>query len=280
MVGQQVHLWEREHSPTLHRPVSIEERPPRQAGDLERVSVVLPAKNEVRNIPWVLERIPSWVDEVVLVDGLSRDETVAIARMLKPDLVVVHEERAGKGRALRSGFDAATGDIIVMLDADGSMDPMEMSRFVDAIRQGNDFVKGSRFLRNGGTGDITRIRWAGNLALLALTNLLYRRRYSDLCYGYCALRRDKARSLHLDADGFEIEMQLVARFTRLGYRVAEVPSYESPRRFGHSNLHAVRDGIRVFKTLVRERLRQPVRELAMDVSVSIQVGEGRSQTRQ
>jgi glycosyltransferase involved in cell wall biosynthesis len=217
------------------------------------VTVVLPAKNESRNIEWVLRHIPDTVDQIVLVDGLSHDETIAIAQMVQPDVRVVHEERRGKGIALRSGFAAATGDIVVMLDADGSMDPQEIERFVEPLTRGYDMAKGSRFMAGGGSSDITTVRSIGNRLLLFATNLMYGTAYTDLCYGYVAFRRSALTRMNLTATGFDIEAQLVAQATRAGLKVAEVPSFESPRRFGTSNLHAIRDGIKILRRLLSER---------------------------
>jgi glycosyltransferase involved in cell wall biosynthesis len=217
------------------------------------VSVVIPAINEADSIGWVLERIPGWVSEVVLVDGLSIDQTEQVARQLRPDLVVVHQRSPGKGSALRAGFAAAQGEHIVMLDADGSLDPAEMPRFIDALEEGADFVKGSRYLSEGGSADLTRLRSAGNRALARLANLLYGARFTDLCYGYCAFRRCHLEALALTATGFEIETQLVLNAVSSGLEVREVPSFEHPRRAGVSNLHAYRDGRRVLKTLLTHR---------------------------
>ena len=221
-----------------------------------KISVVIPAKNEAKNLPWLLPRIPPEVDEIILVDGLSTDQTVEIAQMVRADLVVVYERRPGKGAALRAGFAEATGDYIVMLDADCSMDPTEIPRFLALLDQNYDMVKGSRFLPDGGTDDMTRLRKTGNKGLLKLANLLYGSRYSDLCYGFVAFRRSLLGPMQLDADGFEIEMQLVARATLLGARVAEVPSFEAARMFGNSSLNTFRDGWRVLRTMFRERFRR------------------------
>src|SRR4029079_9855282 len=153
-----------------------------------KVTVVIPTLNEERNIAWVINRLPPMVDEVILVDGRSTDRTVAGARAIRPDIVVVREPRPGKGIALRTAFAAATGDIIVMLDADCSMEPGEIPVFVDAIEEGADLVKGSRFLAGGGSVDISLLRQLGNRALLLMTNVLYGRRFSELCYGFMAFR--------------------------------------------------------------------------------------------
>lgn len=217
------------------------------------ISVVIPAKNEARNIAWVLQRMPSYVDEVIVVDGLSNDGTLEVAKMIAPDVVVVHEMTPGKGAAMRAGMDIARGDYLVVLDSDGSMDPREIDGFISQLDAGFDLVKGSRFMAGGGSSDISLLRHAGNAVLVALTNILYGTRFTELCYGYMALRRTTLPRLALDATGFEIETQIVARALRSGLRITEVPSWEHPRRNGVSNLHPVRDGWRVLGTILRER---------------------------
>jgi glycosyltransferase involved in cell wall biosynthesis len=230
------------------------------------VSLVIPALNEERNIPHVFERIPQDAHQVVLVDGLSVDNTVGVARRMRPDVCVVSQTRKGKGNALACGFEAATGDIIAMVDADGSADPGEIPRFVEALLDGADFAKGTRFSAGGGSSDITRLRRAGNGLLTGLFNACYDRGYSDLCYGYNVFWRRHVSVLGLDAtsapkadgaplwgDGFEVETLIHVRVAKAGLRVAEVSSYEHPRLHGASNLNAVRDGIRVVRTILAER---------------------------
>lgn len=216
------------------------------------VSVVIPAMNEERNISWVLGRMPAGVAEVILVDGRSVDSTVSVARAARPDIVVVSEPRRGKGRALRAGFEVATGDAVVMLDADGSMDPQEIGWFVTPLQHEFDFVKGSRYVTGGGSEDITLLRSAGNRALTRLANVVLHSNYSDLCYGYIAMRRECLQILELQSEGFEIETELIVRASRAGLRIAEVPSNELNRISGNSNLHTFRDGWRVLRTLARE----------------------------
>lgn len=229
------------------------------AAERARVSLVIPAKNEAANIPWVLARVPDLVDEVIIVDGLSTDGTLQVARECRPDIVVVHEMRRGKGAAVRAGFEAATGDVVVMLDADGSMDPLEIGLFVDAVLDGADLAKGSRRLPGGGSADITPVRDVGNRALLGAANALFGTEFTELCYGFMALRRDRIAELALGSDGFEIETEIVVRAVRCGLTVREIPSFESPRRAGASNLNAVRDGLRIVRTLLEVRLGVPRR---------------------
>ncbi len=225
---------------------------PERPQGLSRVSVVIPAKDEERNIAWVLRRMPPSVDEVILVDGLSRDATIDVARLVMPQVVVIHELKPGKGNALAAGFAAATGEIIVMIDADGSMDPADVPRFIEAIREGNDVAKGSRFLPGGDTQDMTPMRRIGHFGLLHLANLLYGTRHTDLCYGYLAFHRQALASLSVSAAGFEIEMQLVARTSIARLSVVELASVEYARRNGASNLRVMRDGWRVLWTMLRE----------------------------
>ncbi|MGH7743671.1 MAG: glycosyltransferase family 2 protein [Candidatus Dormibacteria bacterium] len=218
----------------------------------QSVSLVIPARNEAANIAWVLDQIPSCVDEIILVDGKSTDATLVTARSCRPDVQVVAQQGAGKGDALRAGFLAASGDVIVMIDADGSMSPTEIPHLLYFLSNGYDFVKGSRFMGGGGSLDITRLRRLGNRALLELVNTLYRTNLSDLCYGFCAFHRRYLDFLDLSTPGFEIETQMTICAVRAGLRIAEVPSLEMPRRSGQSNLRTFRDGTRVLRTVLRE----------------------------
>ena len=218
------------------------------------VSVVIPALNEERNIPHVFERIPADIHQVVLVDGHSVDETVAVARRLRPDVTVVYQTRKGKGNALACGFEAATGDVIAMVDADGSADPGEIPSFVKALVDGADFAKGTRFLPGGGSTDITRLRAHGNYLLTSFFNLAYHQKYSDLCYGYNAFWARHLPKLELDCDGFEVETMMNVRAARAGLRIQEIPSHEHSRLHGMSNLHVARDGWRIMKVIIKERV--------------------------
>ena len=246
-------------SPFRHAPSHLVPRP-RTAQP--RVSVVIPTYNEAANLPHVFEALPP-VDEVIIVDGHSTDGTVAAARSLRPDVKVVMQTRRGKGNALACGFAAATGEIIVMIDADGSTDPAEIPRYVQALLDGADYAKGSRFTDGGGSDDITPTRRLGNKALNGLVNMLYGTEFTDLCYGYNAFWSYVLPVLGLTpgadgdemlwGDGFEIETIINTRAAKAGLRIAEVPSHEANRLHGSSNLHTVRDGFRVLKAIRKER---------------------------
>jgi glycosyltransferase involved in cell wall biosynthesis len=232
-----------------------------------RVSVIIPALNEAPNLPYVFARIPADVHEVILVDGRSVDGTTEVARSLWPDARIIVQTRRGKGNALACGFAVATGDVIAMVDADGSADPGEIPEFVKTLVDGADFAKGTRFAKGGGSSDITRLRRFGNRILIMIFNLCYGTHYSDLCYGFNVFWRRHAPVLGLDptsselvagerhlwGDGFEIETLIHIRVAEAGLRVTEVPSFEHSRIHGVSNLSAFSDGRRVLRTIFLER---------------------------
>ena len=230
-----------------------------------RVSVVVPTCNEAKNLPHVFSLLPDDIHEVIVVDGHSVDGTVEVARSLRPDVRIVLQNRRGKGNAMACGFVQATGDIVVMLDADGSADPREIPRFVSALMDGADFAKGTRFADGGGSSDITQTRAWGNRWLNRAANMLFGTRYTDLCYGYNAFWMHCLPTLELDAedrgvthrlwgDGFEIETIINTRIAKGGLRIVEVPSYEFERIHGESKLNTWRDGARVLRALLVERV--------------------------
>lgn len=221
-----------------------------------RVSAVIPTLDEADNLRHVLPRLPSIVTEVIIVDGHSKDGTVEEARRLRPDVRVVYADRRGKGAALIAGFEAATGDIIVALDADGSTDPAEIPAYVGALLAGADYAKGSRFMQGAGTADMSWYRKLGNFGFVTIVRLLFGGTYSDLCYGYNAFWKHSLDHIQPQGDGFEIETVMNVRALRAGLKVVEVASYEACRMSGESRLKTFPDGFRVLKAIFREWLGQ------------------------
>ena len=219
-----------------------------------RVTVLIPCLNEAENLPYVLRTIPEWVHEVIVIDDHCTDRTADVAREAMPDVVVVSNTRQpGKGNALRTGMEAATGQILVQVDADCSEDPAEISAFVGALLAGADYAKGSRFIEGGGTTDMPPLRRWGNRALTMLVRLIFgKSRFTDLCYGYNAYWAEFAPLL-LDASGFEIETVMNLRALKAGLRIFEVPSFEAERIHGEGKLATFPDGWRVLRAIIRER---------------------------
>jgi len=216
------------------------------------ISLVIPTHNEAENLPHVLPHIPAMVGEVILVDGHSTDDTIAVAQQLLPTIKIIKQIGKGKGDALRLGFAVCTGDIIVMLDADGSTDPKEIPRFIEALIAGNDYAKGSRFISGAGSHDITLLRLLGNYGLCSLVNVLFGTRFTDLCYCYNACWRCCLDYIEVDCDGSEVETLINLRIHKRHLKIVEVPSFEHKRIWGQSNLRTFRDGQRVLRTIMQE----------------------------
>ncbi len=216
-----------------------------------KVSVIIPTLNEAKNLPLVLPYLPlNWIDEVILVDGHSTDGTVETARRLLPSIRVVLEKQKGKGAAMYAGYQAACGDILIVIDADGSNDPREIPRYVTALLEGADFVKGSRFAPGGGTTDMPRYRMLGNGAFVLISNLLFGTKFTDLCYGYHAFWRYCLDVIKIENySGFEIDTALYLQAAQSRLRIVEVPSFEGYRFYGVGKLRTIPDGFRVLRTI-------------------------------
>jgi glycosyltransferase involved in cell wall biosynthesis len=221
------------------------------------VTVLVCTLNEEANLVHFLPMIPDWVDEILLVDGHSTDRTVAMAKSMLPKVNVVHQPGSGKGDALRYGFRQAEGEIVVTLDADGSMDPQKICDFISPLLDGYEVSKGSRFLGvrwGSGTEDMDRLRMFGNQIFVSLVNVLYGCGYTDLAYGYNAFKRRAIESLELEGDGFEIETEIMIKIKRANLRTIEIPSFERKRCHGRTNLRNFRDGWRILRVILKERL--------------------------
>jgi len=218
-------------------------------------SVVIPTLNEAENLRLLLPTIPNWIDQVIVVDGRSTDDTIEVANSFAQSLpmLVVMEACKGKGAALRAGFAAAQGEVVVAIDADCSMHPCEIPLLISALTAGADFAKGSRFIQGGGSADLSKFRAIGNWGLTQIVKMLYGVSFSDLCYGYFAFWRRHLHLINPTCDGFEVETFVKLRAIKAGLRIAEVPSFETLRVHGASNLRAIPDGFRVLRTILRER---------------------------
>lgn len=226
---------------------------------MTRVSIVIPAKDEEATLGLVLEDLYKVIPlldgyecEVICVDDHSTDNTAAIARSFGAK-VVENELKSGKGMALRAGFQAATGDIMVMMDADYSHRPEDLPVFLEAFKDGIGLVIGSRVV--GGSEEYEHIRALGNVFLSIMVGLCTGRYLSDALNGFKAFRRDVFTDFEYTAKAFEIEIEIIANSLRKGYRVVEVSSHERARAGGQLKSRVVRHGTRFLLRALYEGFR-------------------------
>lgn len=218
------------------------------------VSVIAVNLNEEHTIKKVLSDIPSCVDEVIVVDGHSKDRSPTIAKEM--GFPVILQEGKGRGAAFKTGFKHVKGDIIVLLSTDGNERPGHIEDLVKKINEGYDLVIATRF-GIGKSYDVTVIRRFGNWFLTTAINLLGNVKLADSQNGFRAIRKEHLHAMHLEADRFDIEAEITMKAARMRLRIAEVPTIEDNREFGDSNLHTFRDGFLIFKRILKESLRKP-----------------------
>jgi glycosyltransferase involved in cell wall biosynthesis len=225
----------------------------------KRLSVIVPAKNEEVTLPRVLEelcRIMPLLDgydcELICVDDHSTDRTAEIARSFGAR-VIRNNRPSGKGMALRAGFEAATGDIIAMMDADYSHRAEDLPVFLLALKDGIGLVIGSRVV--GGSEEYTHVRALGNVFLSAALGLCTGRYLSDALNGYKVFRRDIYTDFKYTSRAFEIEVEIIANTLRKGYRIVEVSSHERARAGGKAKSRVVQHGTRFLLRILQEGIR-------------------------
>lgn len=217
-----------------------------------RVCLLLPTKNEAGGLAQFLDRVRPFVDDIVVIDGHSSDQTAAICRAKQ--IPVWLDNGRGKGAAIRQGLDRATGEIIVIMDADGSHDPAHIPLLVDPIIRGEaDLVVGSR-IRGGSDelhGDFTQfLRNIGGGLITMAINYRWNVRLTDVLNGFRAIRRESLWRLRLRANDFDIEQHMVVEALKRGLRVHEVPAHESVRQWGRSKLPTFRKATLFFWRLL------------------------------
>ncbi len=217
-----------------------------------KITALICVLNEEKNLPYVLPKIPDWIDEVLLVDGHSVDKTIDVARSLRPGIRVLTQPGRGKGDALKYGFQNAKGDIIVTLDADGNTDPNDLPKFIDALLAGNDFAKGSRFLE-GYPPKMPMHRRLGNWVLVTTSNVLFRTHYTDICSGYNGFWKKSFEKVKLVNDGFEMEQEMNVKIRKAGLKIIEISCQDKGRLGGQSKVSTFKQGWKDLMIIIGER---------------------------
>ncbi len=218
------------------------------------ITVLICTLNEEENLPYVLPKIPEWVDEILLVDGHSTDNTIEVAKKTCPEIKVLYQPGKGKGDALKYGIEHASGDIIVTLDADGQTDPEDIRRFIEPLLNGYDFAKGAR-LAHGRPPDMPWHRWFGNKVLATTCNILHGTRYTDVCSGYNAFWKKAINKINLSSNGFEMEQEMNVKVKKAGLKVIEVPCQDKGRVGGDSKVSDLKQGLVDWMVIIKECLR-------------------------
>jgi glycosyltransferase involved in cell wall biosynthesis len=225
-----------------------------------KLSIVIPVRNESKTVLALIERVRA-VDcgmpkELIVVDGASTDGTRDVLLTLDhlPELVLVLEDRArGKGRAVRTGFERATGDIVMVQDADLELDPGEIPSLLAPILDGrSSVVFGSRF-KGRGRGQTPLVGYAGNFVLTMAANVLFLARLTDILTCYKVMRTDLARSLDLRCNGFDLDAEITCRLLRDGHQVIEVPVTYNARRVDEGKKLSAGVGWSVLRAILRVR---------------------------
>ncbi len=214
-----------------------------------KVSLIIPTLNEADCIAKTLSEIPSEVvDEVIVVDGHSQDGTAEIVR--QRGYKVILQKSKGYGAAFAEGVETASGDIIVLMDADGSHNPADIIKLVEKVNEGYDYVMAIRYAPGSRSHDDTRIRHIGNMFFTFLVNLIYKIYIADALYLFTAVRKDKFHLIAPKSLGFEYCVEILIRAHQQGMRICQVPSVERKRVAGKSKVNAFLDGWKILKTIL------------------------------
>lgn len=232
---------------------------------MKKVSIVIPARNEEETIGAVLSGLEGFIAgcnkykfETIVVADHCTDNTAGIARFCGA-AVLNNELPAGKGNALRYGFRNSTGDIIVMLDSDGSHRPQDIGLFLESIEAGAGLVVGSRAL--GGSSEYEIVRLFGNVIFTLTFCILFGVNMTDALNGYKAFVRDVITGYEFGSKGFDIEIELLAQAIKKGYRIAEVPSHEEKRLGGKMKSDTLIDGARFLIAILKEGIKYRLHQL-------------------
>jgi len=220
------------------------------------LSVVIPVYNERKSLLEIIQRVQSVPieKEIILVDDFSTDGTRELLRSLDPRKfkVLYHERNQGKGAALRTGFQQAAGQFVIVQDADLEYDPNDYPKLLQPILDGRaDVVYGSRF--SGLRRNMTSLHTLGNLLLTWITNAFYRTSITDMETCYKLFRRETIQGIRIESNRFNFEPEVTAKILKRGLRIVEVPISYSGRSFSEGKKITWRDGFSAVWALIKYR---------------------------
>lgn len=218
-----------------------------------KVSVIIPTRNEEGSIGKLLKEIPAkFVDEVVIIDGHSTDKTIPEIKRTNNKAKVFTQKSFGYGEAIIQGARLATGDVLIFMDADGSMNPQVIPQLLEKINQGYEYVMGSRYINNLKSADDTIVRFVGNKFFTWLTNLIHQTGVSDSLYTYNAIPKKSFRKIKAKSKGFEYCIEILIKAKRAGLSFAEVPAPERAREFGKTKVNALWHGLKILHMILKK----------------------------
>ncbi len=218
-----------------------------------KISLIIPTRNEQHCIGKVIREVPrDVINEIVIVDGHSTDKTWEEAKAaLRPEDKLVMQKGKGYGGAFLEAFDIVTGDVVIMMDADGSHNPSDIPSIVEKVRRGYEYVMASRYAVGGHSEDDTIIRWFGNRTFTWMTNVIHGTNVTDSLYLFTAITRDGLKKLKLESHGFEFCTEILVKAHRAGLKFAEVPAVERARFAGKSKVNAFWHGLKILRMILR-----------------------------
>ena len=220
-----------------------------------KVTLILPAKNEEGCIGKVLQEVPKkLVDEILVIDGHSTDNTVKeVEKYLRPrkDKIITQKSR-GYGGAFIEGIKEASGDVIIMMDADGSHNPADIPFLLNKIKEGYDYVMSSRYTAGARSFDDTFIRWLGNQLFTKITNIVHNMHVTDSLYLLTAVKKKDLEKLNLKCKGFEFCTEVIIKASNAGLRFAEISAIERARYNGDSKVSVFTDGLKILMMIFKK----------------------------
>jgi len=213
------------------------------------VSVIIITLNEFESIGQVLKELPRNLDEILVVDGYSSDGTPELVKSLGYEVIM--QQGKGYGAAFLTGIKKAKGDVLVLMDGDGSHNPADIPRLLEKVSEGYDAVFGSRYLPGSGSEDDTIIRYFGNKVFTYFTNLVHHVGISDSLYLFAAIRREVFERIKLSGLGFEFCVEVPIKVHLAGFKIAEVPCFERKRFYGKSRVNAFFHGLRILWMIIK-----------------------------